>query len=134
MKNPFIFLSALLLLGGCTTQSGSLSAMLEDSAESQEYQADSVPATLSSQANDVNAAVVPEVEASRYLHNVARKAQGEDFVTYEYKNIRVDEVAALAVRYCEEHGGKKAYLRQITLHQNHNRTATFDCKNLAMDQ
>ncbi len=70
----------------------------------------------------------------RYRENVALKDAGEDHVTYEYKDVRVDELAPLAIRYCEDHGGRSAYLRDIILFRNHLRRATFDCVNLAKEE
>lgn len=50
-------------------------------------------------------------------------------VTYEYRDIRVDEVAPIAALYCQEHGNKQAALYEITMHRNNARRATFVCKN-----
>ena len=72
----------------------------------------------------------PDVE--RIRRNIIVKATGEDYVVYEYGNIRIDEVATLASAYCYENSpGKKAYLRDIYMNKNHKRRATFDCVNLA---
>lgn len=71
----------------------------------------------------------------RYRENISVKAQGADFVTYEYKDVRVDELAPLAVRYCLDNaGGKTAYLREVVMYRNRLRRATFDCLNLAMPE
>lgn len=73
-------------------------------------------------------------DAARYRENVAVKAKSKDFVVYEYKDIRVDELAPLAADYCAEQGfGLKAYLRDIILYRNNLRRATFDCVSLAME-
>lgn len=69
----------------------------------------------------------------RYRENVAVKEATADTVTYEYKDVRVDELAPLAIMHCAENGGKKAYLRHIVLYRNHLRRATFDCLNLAIE-
>lgn len=74
-----------------------------------------------------------EDDAERYRQNVAVKARATDFVTYEYKDIRIDELAPLAAVYCDNQGGKQAYLREIILYRNNLRRATFDCVNLAID-
>ena len=72
-------------------------------------------------------------EVSRYRQNISLKQKGETFVTYEYKDVRVDELAPLAIRYCEDKDpNKKAQLREIVLYRNNARRATFDCVNLAM--
>ena len=43
------------------------------------------------------------------MQNVAVKEETARFVTYEYKDVRIDEVSSLAARYCAEHGEKKAF-------------------------
>lgn len=66
--------------------------------------------------------------------NIVVKTMGEDYIVYEYSDVRIDKVAPLASRYCyETNPGKKAYLRDIYLHKNHKRRATFDCVNLASE-
>lgn len=70
--------------------------------------------------------------ADFYRKNIVVKAMGDDFVVYEYSNVQVDKVATLAAGYCEQtNPGKKAYLRDIYMHKNHKRRATFDCVDLA---
>ncbi len=74
-------------------------------------------------------------EAIRYKQNIALKEKGENFVVYEYKDVRVDELASLAIKYCEDKlPGTQAYLREIVLYRNHARRATFDCVNLAIEK
>ena len=69
-----------------------------------------------------------------YRRNIVVKTMGDDYVVYEYSNVRIDKVAPLASRYCyETNPGKKAYLRDIYLHKNHKRRATFDCVDLASE-
>lgn len=70
-------------------------------------------------------------DAARYRQNVVEKEQNDAFVTYEYKDIRIDELAPLAADYCASIGNKKAYLREIILYRNNLRRATFDCSTLA---
>lgn len=71
-------------------------------------------------------------DATRYRQNISIKNQGEDFITYEYKDVRIDELAPLAIKYCEDKSSdKQAYLREIVLYRNNLRRATFDCLNLA---
>ena len=55
----------------------------------------------------------------RFMQNVAVKEETARFVTYEYKDVRIDE-----------HGEKKAFLRENITYRNHLRRATFDCVNL----
>lgn len=76
-----------------------------------------------------------ESDAVRYRQNISVKNQGEDFVTYEYKDVRIDELAPLAIKYCEDNSqNKTAYLREIVLYRNNLRRATFDCISLAKDE
>ncbi len=66
----------------------------------------------------------------RFINNVVIKARSENYVTYEYKDVRVDELAPLASRYCQEHGNRTAVLRSVILYKNYARRATFDCLRL----
>ena len=69
-----------------------------------------------------------------YRRNIVVKTMGEDYIVYEYSNVRIDKVAPLASRFCyETNPGKKAYLRDIYMHKNHKRRATFDCVDLASE-
>ena len=68
--------------------------------------------------------------ASKYKNNVILKKHSQDFVSYEYKNVRIDEVASLAIRYCQETASKNAKLLEIVLRPNHSRLATFECIDL----
>lgn len=154
MKYKGLILMTGLWLAGCNTQSGSLADLLSvydsdnENTPVAENAEQSISVTTVETATPIqtqtqtpastpvqtaSVAYVEETPYDRYRHNVAMKAHDADFVTYEYRNIRVDELAGLAIRYCDEQGGKKAVLRSIVLHQNHNRVATFDCKNLAME-
>ena len=65
---------------------------------------------------------------NRYAENVSVVSQNSLFVTYEYKNIRVDEIAALAALYCQSQNNKQAVLYDIVLHKNNSRRATFACE------
>lgn len=66
----------------------------------------------------------------RFLNNVVIKRKSPNFVTYEYKDVRVDELAPIASRYCKENGNRTAVLRSVVLYKNYSRRATFDCLNL----
>lgn len=67
---------------------------------------------------------------NRIARNVTVVEQSSSFVTYEYKNIRVDEIAAIAALYCQDHEGRQASLFEIILHRNNSRRATFVCKKM----
>ena len=74
--------------------------------------------------------VMPEEDLYRY--NISVKAMGDDYIVYEYADVRIDRVATLASAFCfETNPGKKAYLRDIYMHKNRKRRATFDCVDLA---
>lgn len=66
----------------------------------------------------------------RFFQNVIVKEKTPYYVTYEYKDVRLDEVAYLASRYCHEQDGKAAYLHDSVLYRNFTRCATFDCAEL----
>lgn len=66
----------------------------------------------------------------RFFQNVVIKEKTPHFITYEYKDVRIDEVASLASRYCDEQGHKFAYLHDTVLFKNMSRRATFDCLEL----
>lgn len=75
--------------------------------------------------------LVFDPDYNRLAKNVAVVSQSSRFVIYEYKDIRVDELAAIAAQYCQDHGDKQASLYDITLHRNNSRRATFVCKKLS---
>lgn len=59
--------------------------------------------------------------------------EGEDFVTYQYANVRVDEISPLASLYCADVAvGASPYLREVNMYHNGFMRATFDCVNLAI--
>ena len=65
--------------------------------------------------------------------NVFVVDEGADFVTYQYKEVRVDEISPLASMYCADVArGKDAFLRDVSMFHNGYMRATFDCVNLAM--
>ncbi len=65
---------------------------------------------------------------NRIAKNTTVVSHSPNYVTYEYKNIRVDELAAVAAMYCRDEGGKNASLYDITLHNNNARRVTFVCE------
>ncbi len=70
---------------------------------------------------------------NRLARNATVVQKASNFVTYEYKNIRVDELAAVAALYCQDHGDRQAVLHDIQLHPNHSRRATFYCRGAGND-
>ena len=66
---------------------------------------------------------------NKYVDNVILVEKGSDYVIYEYKDVRVDEIAAIAALYCYEQGNKLARLTNIDLYKNNSRRAYFMCDN-----
>ena len=71
-----------------------------------------------------------ESDYERFFRNVVIKEKTPHYITYEYKDVRIDEIAYLASRYCHEQNGKTAYLHDTILYRNFLRRATFDCLEL----
>ena len=76
----------------------------------------------------------PALDADFYRRHILVKGMGDDYIIYEYSDVRVDQVATLASRYCYDKDSRtSAYLRDIYMRKNHKRRATFDCIDLARD-
>lgn len=71
---------------------------------------------------------MPEADYATLVKNVRIISQSSTHVTYEYRNIRVDELAVLAAIYCNEQTDKQAYLDKIVLQPDNARRAVFICK------
>ncbi len=74
------------------------------------------------------APVLTDADYADYAKNVTVAAQGDNYVIYEYRNIRVDDLAVLAALYCKDHNSTRAYLDNITLYHNNARRAKFMCR------
>ncbi len=74
------------------------------------------------------APVLTSADYADYAKNVSIAGQGENYIIYEYKNIRVDDLAVLAALYCHEQNNSRAYLENITLYHNNARRAKFMCR------
>lgn len=60
-------------------------------------------------------------------------SEGSDYVTYQYKNVRVDEISPLASLYCADVSYiASPYLREVSMYHNGFMRATFDCVNIAI--
>ena len=70
------------------------------------------------------------VHYDKLLDNVRIKQSDAFGITYEYKDVRIDEIAYLAAQYCYEQNGKRAYLYDSQLYKNYARRATFHCLEL----
>lgn len=66
---------------------------------------------------------------NKYAQHVSIVSTSSDSVVYEYKDIRIDELGALAAQYCDDNGHRQAFLHQILLHKNNSRRAIFICRN-----
>ncbi len=140
MKKIVLVGISVLLLASCIAkpkedtevmqnkQSGSLQEMLkQQEAQGQEKQAVQVQ-------KPERVVDIADSDLEMYRRNIVVKTMGEDYIVYEYSNVRIDKVAPLASRFCyETNPGKKAYLRDIYMHKNHKRRATFDCVDLASE-
>ncbi len=67
---------------------------------------------------------------NRIAANATVVSKSPYYVTYEYKNIRVDEIAPIAAEYCFNRGGLQASLYEVVTHRNNARRATFVCKKI----
>ncbi len=83
---------------------------------------------MTDSSSEPQAPVLTDADYADYAKNVTVAAQGENFVVYEYKNIRVDDLAILAALYCKDHNSLQAYLDNITLYHNNARRAKFLCR------
>ncbi|MBR1604484.1 MAG: membrane lipoprotein lipid attachment site-containing protein [Alphaproteobacteria bacterium] len=66
----------------------------------------------------------------RLARNVRVKSSDEYGITYEYKDVRIDEIAYMASEYCFKHKERQAILHDSQLFRNFSRRATFHCLEL----
>lgn len=67
-----------------------------------------------------------------YREKIVVKGGDDKHVIYEYSDVRIDDVASLAIVYCARiNPSYKANLRDIYMYKNHKRRATFDCECIA---
>lgn len=77
-------------------------------------------------------AVVQPVQDDFYRRSIVVKATGDNYIIYEYVDVRIDQVAQLASQYCYEiNPAQSAYLRDMYMNKNHRRRVTFECIDLA---
>lgn len=77
---------------------------------------------------------IPEPDYQRFIKNVIIVSKSSTHITYEYRNVRVDELAIMAALYCHDQSEKRAFLDKILLHRNNARRAVFICKNSEFDK
>jgi len=73
---------------------------------------------------------VDEDEYQAFAKRVSIKDSKDLTTSYQFRDIRVDEIMPLAARYCREHGNRTAILRKINLYHGYYRRISFDCINL----
>lgn len=116
-------MTAFLLLNACTTEY----ILMDENANpvGSGYYTENTEGTSS----------VENMELAEYItaNDVFVVGEGADFVTYQYKNVRVDEISPLASMYCADiaYGGSP-YLREVSMYHNGFMRATFDCVSLAI--
>ena len=116
-------MTAFLLLNACTTEY----ILMDENANPVEsgYYTENTEGTSSGE----------NMELAEYItaNDVFVVGEGADFVTYQYKNVRVDEISPLASMYCADiaYGGSP-YLREVSMYHNGFMRATFDCVSLAI--
>ena len=116
-------MTAFLLLNACTTEY----ILMDENANPVEsgYYTENTEGTSG----------VENMELAEYItaNDVFVVGEGADFVTYQYKNVRVDEISPLASMYCADiaYGGSP-YLREVSMYHNGFMRATFDCVSVAI--
>ena len=116
-------MTAFLLLNACTTEY----ILMDENANPVEsgYYTENTEGTSG----------VENMELAEYItaNDVFVVCEGADFVTYQYKNVRVDEISPLVSMYCADiaYGGSP-YLREVSMYHNGFMRATFDCVSLAI--
>lgn len=116
-------MTAFLLLNACTTEY----ILMDENANPVEsgYYTENTEGTSG----------VENMELAEYItaNDVFVVGEGADFVTYQYKNVRVDEISPLASMYCADiaYGGSP-YLREVSMYHNGFMRATFDCVSFAI--
>ena len=116
-------MTAFLLLNACTTEY----ILMDENANPVEsgYYTENTEGTSG----------VENMELAEYItaNDVFVVGEGADFVTYQYKNVRVDEISPLASMYCADiaYGGSP-YIREVSMYHNGFMRATFDCVSLAI--
>lgn len=71
-----------------------------------------------------------EPDFNHIVANTTVAEKGPTYVSYDYKNISVDEIAPVAALYCRDKGGKQAVLKSIVLRPNNTRRALFICQDM----
>ncbi len=126
----FLVFAMFLMLNACTTE-----YVFVDDAEMVEFSDNSNEQYYVESVQNNDNAEYSIAEEGRLItaNDVFVVGEGNDFVTYQYKNVRVDEISPLASMYCADVAfGGSPYLREVSLYHNGFMRATFDCVSLAI--
>jgi hypothetical protein len=122
----FLILSLLFMLNACTTKY----ILMDENGNpvDEDYYTQASAEGESSSASSYTAS-----ERAISANDVFVVSEGEDYVTYQYKNVRVDEISPLASLYCADaEVSSSPYLREVNMYHNGFMRATFDCVSLAI--
>jgi hypothetical protein len=122
----FLILSLLFMLNACTTK-----YILMDENGNPVDEDYYTQASAEGEASSASSYTASERAIS--ANDVFVVSEGEDYVTYQYKNVRVDEISPLASLYCADaEVSSSPYLREVNMYHNGFMRATFDCVSLAI--
>lgn len=126
----FLMFAMIFMLNACATE-----YVFVDDTEVVEVSDNSIDGTYTEEVLNEGDAEYSIAEEGRLItaNDVFVVGEGNDFVTYQYKNVRVDEISPLATMYCADVAfGGSPYLREVSLYHNGFMRATFDCVSLAI--
>ena len=141
-KINFAVLGICVLLSGCQSNlfgnqketvnvSGEQTvAEITENKQIKYYVVDQNSTCVSDEVLAKSSAKLGEDDYKTFSRRIAVKGGSDNFVTYEYRDIRVDELMPLAARYCSEKGGRTELLRKINMYNGNSRRVTFDCVRL----
>ena len=113
----FLIVAVLFMLNACTTKY----ILMDDNQN------------LDDTSHYLQSSAMPLGERNVTGNDVFPVEEGSTYVTYQYKNVRVDEISPLASLYCADiMQGASPYLREVSVFHNGFMRATFDCVNIAI--
>ena len=126
----FLMFAMIFMLNACATE-----YVFVDDTEVVEVSDNSIDGAYTEEVLNEGDAEYSIAEEGRLItaNDVFVVGEGNDLVTYQYKNVRVDEISPLATMYCADVAfGGSPYLREVSLYHNGFMRATFDCVSLAI--
>ena len=126
----FLMFAMIFMLNACATE-----YVFVDDTEVVEVSDNSIDGAYTEEVLNEGDTEYSIAEEGRLItaNDVFVVGEGNDFVTYQYKNVRVDEISPLATMYCADVAfGGSPYLREVSLYHNGFMRATFDCVSLAI--